>query len=109
MTDEAIGDVLETRTNGVGGVDTGAAAAVHEAARELGAQEAEVGEQAYRQARDAGRYAGRQVEEQPWTAVIATGLLSLAIGFLLGRGSAPAPRTARDYVEDYLPQKLRRH
>jgi len=79
-----------------------------EQVRKLGAQAAEVGEQVYRQAVDVGRYAGRQVEEQPWTAVIATGLLALGIGILLGRGSVPAPRSARDYVDDYLPRPLRR-
>jgi ElaB/YqjD/DUF883 family membrane-anchored ribosome-binding protein len=79
-----------------------------EQVRKLGAQAAEVGEQVYRQAVDVGRYAGRQVEEQPWTAVIATGLLALGIGILLGRNSAPRPRTARDYVDDYLPRTLRR-
>ena len=58
-------------------------------------QAAEVGEQVYRQAVDAGRYAGRQVEEQPWAAVIATGLLGIALGFLLGRGSVPEPADSR--------------
>jgi len=79
-----------------------------EQVRKLGAQAAEVGEQVYRQAVDAGRYAGRQVEEQPWAAVIVTGLLGLAIGLMLGRAAAPQPRTARDYVDGYLPRSMRR-
>jgi ElaB/YqjD/DUF883 family membrane-anchored ribosome-binding protein len=80
-----------------------------EQVRKLGAQAAEAGEQVYRQAVDVGRYASRQVEEQPWAAVIATALLGLGIGVLLGRSSVPRPRSARDYVDDYLPRTLRRN
>jgi len=79
-----------------------------EQVRKLGAHAADVSEQVYKQAMVAGRYAGRQVEEQPWTAVIATGLLALGIGVLLGRSSVPRPRTTRDYVDGYLPRTLRR-
>jgi ElaB/YqjD/DUF883 family membrane-anchored ribosome-binding protein len=105
MTNETFDAETETRKNGI--ADSGVEASVQEAVRKLGTQAAEVGEQVYRQAVDAGRYAGRQVEEQPWAAVVVTGLLGLAIGILLGRSSAPAPRSARDYVDEYLPRKLR--
>lgn len=87
--------------------DTGADATIPNAVRELGSQAAKVGEQVYRQAVDAGRYGVRQIEEQPWAVVIVTGLLGLAVGILLGRATVPAPRTARDYVDEYLPRKLR--
>jgi ElaB/YqjD/DUF883 family membrane-anchored ribosome-binding protein len=107
MSNETTYSETEPRKNGSGSGIADSEATVQEAVRKLGTQAAEVGEQVYRQAVDAGRYAGRQVEEQPWTAVIVTGLLGLAIGLLLGRSSAPAPRTARDYVDDYLPPKLR--
>jgi len=108
MTNETMGAPADVRKNGAGNTDTGPAAAVQDTARKLGAQAAEVGEQVYRQAVDAGRYAGRRVEEQPWAAVVATGLLGIALGFLLGRGSVPEPRTARDYVNDYLPRSFLR-
>ena len=109
MTNETLYSETEPRKNGSGSgiADSGVEATVQEAVRKLGTQAAEVGEQVYRQAVDAGRYAGRQIEEQPWAAVIVTGLLGLAIGLLLGRASVPAPRTARDYVDEYLPRKLR--
>ena len=87
--------------------DAGADTTIPDAVRKLGSQAAEVGEIVYRQAVDAGRYGGRQIEEQPWAAVIVIGLLGLAIGVLLGRATVPAPRTARDYVDEYLPRKLR--
>jgi hypothetical protein len=97
----------ETDPRKNGATDPGADGTVQDAARKLGSQAAELGEQVYRQAVDAGRYAGRQVEEQPWAAVVVTGLLGLALGILLGRSTVPAPRTARDYVDEYLPRKLR--
>jgi ElaB/YqjD/DUF883 family membrane-anchored ribosome-binding protein len=97
----------ETGPRENGTTNAGADATVQDAARKLGSQAAELGEQVYRQAVDAGRYAGRQVEEQPWAAVIVTGLLGLALGILVGRSTVPAPRTARDYVDEYLPRKLR--
>lgn len=108
MTTNSSGDATETGANDAGNVGAEAIDCATAQVRKLGAQAAEVGDQVYRQAMDAGRYACRQVEEQPWTAVIVTGLLGLAIGALLGRGSVPAPRTARDYVDDYLPRRLRR-
>lgn len=110
MTNETFHAETEPRKNGpvdTSAGDTGSEAIVQDAIRKLGNQAAEVGEQVYRQAVDAGRYAGRQVEEQPWAAVIGAGLLGLAVGILLGRSSVPAPRTARDYVDEYLPRKLR--
>jgi hypothetical protein len=112
MTNDTFHTEAEPRKNGpvdpgTGVADPGDEATVQDAVRKLGTQAAEVGEQVYRQAVDAGRYAGRQIEEQPWAAVIVTGLLGLAVGLLLGRASVPAPRTARDYVDEYLPRKLR--
>lgn len=105
---ETSGATSEFRKHGADNPEAGVGATVQDTARKLGAQAAEVGEQVYRQAVDAGRYAGRQVEEQPWAAVIATGLCGLLLGFLLGRGSVPEPRTTRDYVDEYLPRGLRR-
>jgi len=106
MTNETSHADTDHRKNGP--VDPGTVeATVQDAVRKLGTQAAEVGEQVYRQAVDAGRYAGRQVEEQPWAAALVTGLLGLAVGILLGRSSVPPPRTARDYVDEYLPRKLR--
>jgi ElaB/YqjD/DUF883 family membrane-anchored ribosome-binding protein len=99
----------ETHANGAANASADAINCASEQVRKLGAQAAEVGEQVYRQAVDAGKYASRQVEEQPWIAVIATGLVALGIGVLLGRGSVPQPRSARDYVDDYLPRGLRRN
>jgi ElaB/YqjD/DUF883 family membrane-anchored ribosome-binding protein len=112
MTSETFHSDTESRKNGPVGTDAGIAATsadatVQDAARKLGSQAAEVGDQVYRQAVGVGRYAGRQVEEQPWAAVIVTGLLGLAVGILLGRATVTAPRTARDYVDEYLPRKLR--
>jgi hypothetical protein len=112
MTNEAFSAETEPRKNGpmdsgTGIADSGVEATVQDAVRKLGTQAAEVGEQVYRQAVDAGRYAGRQIEEQPWAAAMVTGLLGLALGILLGRASVPAPPTARDYVDEYLPRKLR--
>jgi hypothetical protein len=110
MTNETFHAENEPRKNGpmdAGITDAGGDATVQDAVRKLGSQTAEIGEQVYRQAVDAGRHAGRRIEEQPWAAVIATGLLGLAIGMLLGRATVPAPRTARDYVDEYLPRKLR--
>src|SRR5471030_2783255 len=102
MTNETFHAETEPRKNGPvntssGVADSGVEATVQDTVRKLGTQAAEVGEQVYRQAVDAGRYAGRQVEEQPWAAVVVTGLLGLALGLLLGRASVPAPPTARDY------------
>ena len=107
MTDDAFPGGPEPRTNGADKVIADAGAAVQDTARKLGDQAAEVGERVYRQAVQAGKRVSRQVEEQPWGAVIVTGLLGLAIGILLGRGSVPAPRTARDRVDEYLPRSLR--
>jgi ElaB/YqjD/DUF883 family membrane-anchored ribosome-binding protein len=112
MTDETLHTEIESQKHGLvdsgkGVADPGVEATVQDAVRKLGTQAAEVGEQVYRQAVDAGRYAGRQIEEQPWAAMIVTGLLGVAVGILLGRTSVPAPRTARDYVDEYLPRKLR--
>src|ERR1019366_2553737 len=108
MNDPSSSDAMETQMKTAANEAADAVTCASEQVRKLGAQAAEVGEQVYRQAIDAGRYASRQVEEQPWTAVIATGLLALGIGILLGRGSVPRPRTARDYVDGYLPRNLRR-
>lgn len=108
MTTNPSGEATEPRANGVGNEAADALDCAAAQVRKLGEQAAEVGEQVYRQAMDVGRYASRQVEEQPWIAVVATGLIGLAIGILLGRGSVPPPRTARDYVDEYLPRKLRR-
>jgi ElaB/YqjD/DUF883 family membrane-anchored ribosome-binding protein len=103
MTNEAMPDGTENGKNGTPDVIT----TVREGAHKLGAQAAEVGGKVYGQAVDAGRYAGRQIEEQPWVAAVATGLVGLAIGILIGRASVPVP-TARDYVDEYLPRRLRR-
>jgi len=107
MMNETFHNESEPRKNGTMDTGSGVEATVQDAVRKLGTQAAEVGEQVYRQAVDAGRYAGRQVEEQPWAAVLVTGLLGLALGILLGRSSVPPPRTPRDYVDEYLPRKLR--
>jgi ElaB/YqjD/DUF883 family membrane-anchored ribosome-binding protein len=100
---------MPTTDASTGNADTGAEATVQDAVRKLGSQAAEAGEQVYRPAVDAGRYAGRQIEEQTWAAVIVTGLLGLAIGVLLGRATVPALRTALGNVDEYLPRKLRQH
>jgi hypothetical protein len=104
MTNEPVHSESEPRKYGAtdagaGNADTDAEATVQDAVRKLGSHAAEVGEQVCR--------AGRQIEEQPWAAVIVTGLLGLALGVLLGRATVPAPRTARDGVDEYLPRKLR--
>jgi ElaB/YqjD/DUF883 family membrane-anchored ribosome-binding protein len=104
MTDQSMPGGTETRTNGA--ADT--AATIQDAVTKLGAQAADVGGQVYQKAVDAGKYAGRQVEEQPWAAAAAIGMVGLLLGIMLGRASVPAPRTARDYVDDYLPRRLRR-
>jgi ElaB/YqjD/DUF883 family membrane-anchored ribosome-binding protein len=93
--------------NGVNKAVADAGAAMQDTARKLGDQAAEVGDRVYRQAVEAGKQVNRQVEEQPWGAVLVTGLLGLAIGILLGRGSVPAPRTTRDRIDEYLPRNLR--
>ena len=111
MADNAFPGGPELKTNGVNnGVNKAVAdagAAMQDTARKLGDQAAEVGDRVYRQAVEAGKQVNRQVEEQPWGAVLVTGLLGLAIGILLGRGSVPAPRTARDRIDEYLPRNLR--
>jgi ElaB/YqjD/DUF883 family membrane-anchored ribosome-binding protein len=108
MTTHSSGDTAETQFKAVEKQTADSISQATEQVKKLSAQAAEVGEQVYRQAVDAGRYAGRQIEEQPWIAVIATGLIGLGIGVLLGRGSVPKPMTARDYVDGYLPRPLRR-
>ncbi len=108
MTNYSSDDTTETQVKAVEKQASDAISQATEQVKKLSAQAAEVGEQVYRQAMDVGRYAGRQVEEQPWIAVIATGLIGLGLGVLLGRGSAPKPRSARDYVDGYLPRTLRR-
>jgi ElaB/YqjD/DUF883 family membrane-anchored ribosome-binding protein len=110
MTDQSSHSETELRKNGTaerGTVDADIGATVRDAAGKLRSQAAEVGGQVYRQVGDAGRYTGRRIEERPLAAVIVTGLLGLAVGLLLGRATVPAPRTARDYVDEYLPRKLR--
>lgn len=107
MTNESFPGGPVPRTNEADKVVADAGAVVQETARKLGDQAAEAGERVYRQAIDTGKQVSRQVEEQPWGAVIVTGLLGLAIGILLGRGSVSAPRTARDRVDEYLPRSLR--
>jgi len=115
MTDDAIHEGIDAGKNAA----SGSADYVQETARKLGAQAAEVGEQVYKQAAevgeqvykqavDAGRYAAAQVKEQPWTAAVAIGLLGVALGYCLGRGSVEQPRSARDYVDAYLPKNVRR-
>jgi hypothetical protein len=104
MTDDVIHEGIDAGKNAA----NGSADYVQETARKLGAQAAEVGEQVYKQAVDAGRYAAEQVKEQPWTAAIAVGLLGVALGYCLGRGSVEQPRSARDYVDAYLPKNVRR-
>jgi ElaB/YqjD/DUF883 family membrane-anchored ribosome-binding protein len=105
----------ETAPNDTANAQNAAAAAmqdaatkVQDAAAKVGAQASEIGGQVYQKAVDAGQYANRQLEEQPWVAAAAVGLIGLMIGIMLGRASVPAPRTARDYVDDYLPRRLRR-
>jgi ElaB/YqjD/DUF883 family membrane-anchored ribosome-binding protein len=107
MTDDAFPAATQPRTNGADKTIADAGAAVQDTARKLGDQAAAVGERVYRQAVEAGKQVSRQIEEQPWGAVIVSGFLGLAIGILLGRGSVPAPRTARDRVDEYLPRSLR--
>lgn len=94
---------------GVAGAAQDAAAKIQDAATKLGGQASEIGGQVYQKAVDAGQYASRQFEEQPWAAAAAIGLIGLIIGVMLGRASVPAPRSARDYVDDYLPKRLRRN
>ena len=77
-------------------------ATVSDAANRFGAQASELGEQAYRHAADAGRYATRQVHEQPIAAMLIAGALGVFLGFLLGRPGAEEPRTLRGYVRDGL-------
>ena len=83
----------------------GVGATVRDAAQKLGSQAAEMGGEVYRQAADAGRYAGRQVEEQPFTALMAAGVVGILVGFLLGRASVEEPRSWRDQIDDYIPRK----
>jgi ElaB/YqjD/DUF883 family membrane-anchored ribosome-binding protein len=83
-------------------------ATIHDAAQKFASQASDAGERMARQIADAGKTVGQQVQEQPWAAAITAGVLGLAIGFLLGRESVPPPRTARDYVDEYLPRKMRR-
>jgi ElaB/YqjD/DUF883 family membrane-anchored ribosome-binding protein len=90
------------------GGNPGASANPKDAASDLGARVGEAGEDVYRQAVDAGRYVGRQVEEQPWLAVLAVGLLGLLLGAMMGRASVEQPRSLRDYAEDYVPRARRR-
>ena len=85
--------------------EEGVGATVRDAAQKLGDQAAEVGGQVYRQAADAGRYATRQIEEQPLAALMTVGILGVIIGFLLGRSSVEEQRSLRDYVDDYMPRK----
>jgi ElaB/YqjD/DUF883 family membrane-anchored ribosome-binding protein len=106
MNNESSAADVGSRANGVSGADT--AASLQEAARKFGAQAADLGDQVYRQALDAGRYAGRQVTEQPWAAAVASGLLGLMVGYLLARGTEEQPRSMRDYADDYLPRQLRK-
>jgi ElaB/YqjD/DUF883 family membrane-anchored ribosome-binding protein len=105
MSNESLSGEAGGHSNGV---DPNATAALQDAARKLCAQAADLGDQAYRQAMDAGRYAARQVKEQPLSAALVSGVLGLLFGFVLARSSAPRPRTARDYVDDYLPRQLRK-
>jgi ElaB/YqjD/DUF883 family membrane-anchored ribosome-binding protein len=85
----------------------GVGAKLQEAARKVAGQASDVGEQVYKQAADAGRYAGQQVQKQPLAALLIAGCIGAAIGYLIGRESRPKRRTIRDYAEDVIPRRLR--
>jgi uncharacterized protein YjbJ (UPF0337 family) len=85
----------------------GVGAKLQDAARKVGGQASEVGGQVYQQAADAGRYAGRQVQQQPLAALLIAGCIGVAIGCLIGYESRPQRRTIRDYAEDMIPNRLR--
>jgi ElaB/YqjD/DUF883 family membrane-anchored ribosome-binding protein len=107
MTNDSFQGGPEPRTNGAEKAIVDDGKAIQDAARKLGDQAADAGERAWRQAVEAGKHVTRHVEEQPWGAVIVTGLLGLVIGMLLGRSSIPAAPTARDRIDEYLPRRLR--
>jgi ElaB/YqjD/DUF883 family membrane-anchored ribosome-binding protein len=97
-TDQAAG-------NGSGDVQdnaSGIAAGLQETARKVGAQACELGSQAYKQAADAGR----QLKEQPLTAMAIVGILGGLLGFLIGRVTAPEP-SLRDYAQRVVPRRYR--
>ena len=115
MANDTIRDNIESQANGAMNrasevaADTGAG--IRDTARKLGTQAIEMGDQACKQAVEAGRYVDRQVREQPWLLAMASAMLGAVAGALVMRAAIAAqqrPRTTREYVEDYLPRQLRR-
>jgi len=110
-TDRAAGAAQEARGSASGVADKATSAAdgrwsqVTGCGPKLGGQAPDMGGQVYKQAADAGRYAGQQVQEQPLAALLIAGCIGAVIGYLIGR-DAPR-RTIREYAEDVIPRRLR--
>jgi ElaB/YqjD/DUF883 family membrane-anchored ribosome-binding protein len=114
MANDSLHENIESQTNGamnrVSEAAGDAGSGLRDAARKFGAQAIDLGDQAWGQAVEAGRYVDRQVREQPWLLALATGVLGALAGAMVMRAATAAarPRSARDYVQDYLPRQLRR-
>jgi hypothetical protein len=114
MADDTLHNNIESQTNGamnrVGEVASEAANGLRDSARKFGAQAIDLGDQACRQAAEAGRYVDRQAREQPWLLALATAMLGVLAGALAMKAATAAarPRSTREYVQDYLPKQLRR-
>jgi hypothetical protein len=97
-TDQAASNGSDDVKDRASGIATG----WQETARKVGAQAYELGNQAYKQAADAGR----QLKHQPLATMAVIGVLGGVLGFLIGRVTAPEP-SFRDYAQRVVPRRYR--
>jgi ElaB/YqjD/DUF883 family membrane-anchored ribosome-binding protein len=64
-----------------------AGTAIHNAARKIGDETSELGEQVYEQGARGAHYVSRNVEAQPLAALAIVGAVGFLLGYLVGRTS----------------------
>jgi ElaB/YqjD/DUF883 family membrane-anchored ribosome-binding protein len=60
---------------------------MHDTARRIGGEAAEMGERVYEQGARGARYVGRHVEAQPLASLAIVGAVGFLLGFLVGQRS----------------------